>query len=59
MGIPWDGMGWDGTGMNCYKMGWDGAEKYVPRTSLRISQVCGFSHEASVPTTVDLSLIMM
>ena len=27
-------MGWDGTGMNCYGMGWDGTEKYVPWTSL-------------------------
>ena len=34
MGIPWDGMGWDGTAMNCYGMGWDGTEKYVPWTSL-------------------------
>ena len=31
MGIPWDG-----TGMNCYGMGWDGTEKYVSWTSLRI-----------------------
>ena len=30
-------MGWDGTGMNCYGMGWDGTEKYVPWTSLRIT----------------------
>ena len=30
MGIPWDG-----TGMNCYGIGWDGTEKYVPWTSLR------------------------
>ena len=29
-------MGWDGTGMNCYGMGWDGTEKYVPWTSLKI-----------------------
>ena len=29
-------MGWDGTGMNCYGMGWDGTEKTVPRTSLGI-----------------------
>ena len=29
-------MGWDGTGMNCYGMGWDGTEKYVPWTSLEI-----------------------
>ena len=27
-------MGWDGTGINCYGMGWDGTEKYVPWTSL-------------------------
>ena len=27
-------MGWDGTAMNCYGMGWDGTEKYVPWTSL-------------------------
>ena len=25
-------MAWDGTGMNCYKMEWDGTEKYVPWT---------------------------
>ena len=35
MGIPWDGK--DGTGMNCYGMGWDGTEKYVPWTSLPIA----------------------
>ena len=29
-------MGWDGTAMNCYGMGWDGTEKYVPWTSLLI-----------------------
>ena len=29
-------MGWDGTGMNCYGMGWDGTEKIVPWTSLGI-----------------------
>ena len=39
MGIPWDGMGWDGTGMNCYGMGWDGKEKYVPWTSLPIANL--------------------
>ena len=22
-------MGWNGTGMNCYGMGYDGTEKYV------------------------------
>ena len=27
-------MGWDGTGMNYYGLGWNGTEKYVPRTSL-------------------------
>ena len=29
-------MGWDGMGqaLNCYGMGWDGTEKYVPWTSL-------------------------
>ena len=27
-------MEWDGTSMNCFGMGWDGTEKYVPRTSL-------------------------
>ena len=32
-------MGWDGTGMNCYGMGWDGTEKYVPWTSLMIPTV--------------------
>ena len=31
-------MGWDGTGMNCYGMGWDGTEKYVPWTSPLIVQ---------------------
>ena len=30
-------MGWDGTGMNCYGMGWDGTEKYVPWTSLVVA----------------------
>ena len=34
MGIH--GMGWDGTGMNCYGMGWDVSEKNVPWTSLQI-----------------------
>ena len=23
MGIPWDGMGWDGRGIICCGMGWD------------------------------------
>ena len=31
-------MRWDGTGMNCYGMGWDGTEENVPWTSLAISQ---------------------
>ena len=31
-------MGWDGTGMNCYGIGWDGTEKNVPWTSLHITQ---------------------
>ena len=30
-------MGWDGTGMNCCGMEWDGKEKYVPWTSLPIT----------------------
>ena len=29
-------MEWDGTGMNCYGMGWDGTEENVPWTSLII-----------------------
>ena len=32
-------MGWDETGMNCYGMGWEGTEKYVPWTSLGITNV--------------------
>ena len=34
--FDWNPNGWDGTGMNCYGVGWDGTEKYVPRTSLYI-----------------------
>ena len=30
------GISWDGTGMNCHGMGWDGTEKHVPWTSLSI-----------------------
>ena len=29
-------MGWDGIGIICCGMGWDGTEKYVPWTSLHI-----------------------
>ena len=32
-------MGWDGTGINCYGMEWDGTEKYVPWTSLAIAAI--------------------
>ena len=35
MGIPWDGTGWDGMGR--HNLLWDGTEKYVPWTSLRIT----------------------
>ena len=30
------GISWDGVGINCYEMGWDGTEKYVPWTNLAI-----------------------
>ena len=41
-------MGWDGTGMNCYGMGWDGKEKYVPWTILNI-MLCHVSCGATLP----------
>ena len=34
-------MKWDGTGINCYGMRWDGTEKYVPWTSLEMNSVLG------------------
>jgi len=42
IGIPWEtshGMGWDGTGTDCYGMGWNGTDKYVPWTTLDQSQL--------------------
>ena len=36
-------MGWDGIGIICCGMGWDGTEKYVPWTSLEIGHVLIFS----------------
>ena len=33
MVIPWDGIG-----INCYGIGWDGTEKYVPWTTLVIDK---------------------
>ena len=39
------GIGWDGIGINCFGMGWDRTEKYVPWTRLNIIHCSKMSYD--------------